>query len=53
MAENSPRSILSEHTTQNNQTLQGNTGDDILDNRSDASSASGLQMSMLENRLEN
>ena len=53
MAENSPRSILSEHTTQNNQTSQGNTGDDILDNQSDTSSASGLQMSMLENRLEN
>ncbi|MCG7878412.1 MAG: hypothetical protein N0C90_19075 [Candidatus Thiodiazotropha endolucinida] len=52
MAENSPTIIPSDHTTQNNRAIQNNT-DDILDTQSDTSSASGLQMSMLENRLEN
>ena len=46
MAENNPRVIPSEHA------LQNGGEDDALDNQSEASSASGLQMSMLENRLE-
>ena len=50
MAENHPRIISSEHALQNDL----DRGDDgVLDTQSEASSAGGLQMSMLENRLEN
>ena len=46
MAENNLNASVSEHALQN-------VGvDDELDTQSEASSASGLQLSMLENRLE-
>ena len=49
MAENKPRAITSHRTVQNDQTRDD---DGALDTQSEASSAIGLQMSMLENRLE-
>ena len=49
MAENNPRAMTSHRTLQNDQTRDD---DGALDTQSEASSAIGLQMSMLENRLE-
>ena len=49
MAENNPRAMTSHQTLQNDQTRDD---DGVLDTQSEASSAIGLQMSMLENRLE-
>lgn len=53
MAENSPQLLSNERTPQRKQGLsRTNVDEDGIDARSDASSASTLQMSMLENRLE-
>ena len=49
MAENNPRAMNNHLTVQNDQTRDD---DGALDTQSEASSAIGLQMSMLENRLE-
>ena len=49
MTENNPRAMTSHRTVQNDQTRDD---DGALDTQSEASSAIGLQMSMLENRLE-
>ena len=49
MAENNPRAMTSHQTMQTDQTSDD---DGALDTQSEASSAIGLQMSMLENRLE-
>ena len=49
MAENNPRAMTSHRTVQNDQTRDD---DGALDTQSEVSSAIGLQMSMLENRLE-
>ena len=53
MAENSPQMNPNEHKVQHiPHTSPENIGDDSID-RSGASSASALQRSMLENRLQN
>ena len=54
MAENSLQMNANEHIEQHiPHTSPENIGDDSIDTQSGASSASALQMSMLENRLEN
>ena len=50
MAENNPRAMTSHQTVQTDQTRDD---DGALDTQSEASSAIGLQMSMMENRFEN
>ena len=50
MTENNPRAMTRHRTVQNDQTRDDDDG--ALDTQSEASSAIGLQMSMLENRLE-